>query len=237
MADHQKEGSISDNPLLSESADSWERLIEAINPASLLYIIDSRMGHLLRSRLTAEDIYQQVLLEAWSRRKDIRWRGIRAFRSWVLTAVNSRLRDAIDHETAEKRGGAAAALTGSPLSFHADDSTGPAFPWPISSTTPGRLAIYREIAEAMGRALDTVPSESREIVHLRLFEQLDFEEIATKTGVSSAAVSHRFRKGLSLYRRSLRRERLVSTSDGFRSLNATGPEAPLSEIEDHDSES
>lgn len=83
---------------------------------------------------------------------------------------------------------------------------GSPFPGPWISTTPSRLAILKEQADAMEAALDAVPEEQREIVRLRLHEQETMEEIARELGLGVSAVRHRFRKGLETYQRALRSE-------------------------------
>ena len=70
---------------------------------------------------------------------------------------------------------------------------------PAGSTTPSRLAAYREQAEVMREALEELPEEYRDIVRLRLFEHCALEEIAVRLGIGASAVRHRFRKGSELY--------------------------------------
>jgi len=194
-----------DNPLLSDSAsDDWHELIEAVGPASLLLIIDDRMSTKLKHRLTPEDILQEALLHAWRDRANCRWEGLRSFRSWLLTIIDRRIQYAAAYESAQKRGGGrpAAALTmvepsgsqGTELSQ---------FAGPVASTTPSRAAIVREEAAAIREALDSLPPELREVLWLRLFEQMTLEQIAQRLGIGEAAVRHRVRKGSELYRRCL----------------------------------
>jgi RNA polymerase sigma-70 factor (ECF subfamily) len=75
---------------------------------------------------------------------------------------------------------------------------------PTASTTPSRLAMYREQAEVMRLALEGLPQEFREVVWLRVFEQTSLEDIAQRLSLSVSAVRHRFRKGSELYTGRLR---------------------------------
>lgn len=212
MPDHD----VAANPLLSDSAQAWDHLIESLNPASLLVVIDSRMSTMLRRRLSAEDIFQESLLHAWRDRRKCEWKGVRSFRSWLLTIIDNRIREAADYQSAQKRGGGQ-----EPIAFSAmrSDSDEAAF-GPAGSTTPSRLAIYQEQAAAMRAALERLPEEVREVVRLRLFEQLEIAEIAQQLTIGESAVRHRFRRGAELYHQLLK-EAIASRA------TTTGVSAPI----------
>lgn len=139
-----------DNPLLSDSPGAFDDLVQSAGPASLLVVIESRMGRLLRERTSAEDIFQEALLHAWRDRRRCEWRGKKSFRAWLLSIIDNRLRDATAFESARKRGGGASTV---PLDARvgdaSDDSSTGGSPTPIASTTPSRLALYKETAAAM----------------------------------------------------------------------------------------
>jgi len=194
-----------ENPLLSDSTAEWERLLESVDPPSLLLVIDRRMTTALKRLVNAEDILQESLLHAWRDRRGFEWQGIKSFRAWLLTIADHRIRDAVDRTGAEKRGGGRVEM---PLVAFGGEgrstttTTGPDLP--AGSTTPSQLAAYREQAEVMRVALDGLPEEFRDIVHLRLFEHCALEEIAARLDLGTSAVRHRFRKGSELYLRHLR---------------------------------
>jgi RNA polymerase sigma-70 factor (ECF subfamily) len=192
------------NPLLSDSATDWARLIESVDPASLLLVIDRRMNGSLKSVVTAEDILQESLLHARRDRKRFEWQGIKSFRAWMLSIADHRIKDAADRAAADKRGGGRIDV---PLGTFGDEngstmSGGPHLP--AGSTTPSRLAAYREQAEVMRTALEGLPEEFRDVVRLRLFEHCALEEIAARLGLGVSAVRHRFRKGSEIYLSRLR---------------------------------
>lgn len=204
------------NPLQSPSPEAWDRLIEAVDPPSLLVVIERRMSTNLRGLHTPEDIFQEALLHAWRDRRGFDWRGVKSFRSWLLTIVDHRIHDAVDRQAAAKRAGGVP-----PVSLPEGASTCGEPGFPSVSTTPSRLAIYREQADLMGRALDGLPDDQREVVCLRLFEQASLEEIAARLGLGLSAVRHRFRKGSEIYAKRLERA-LADTAAG----RARAPDDP-----------
>lgn len=192
------------NPLLSDSPAAWDGLIEAVGPASLLVVIESRLSSSLRRQTTAEDVLQDALLHAWRDRAACEWRGLHNFRSWLLSIIDNRIREAADRAGAQKRGGGKQPVRFSPAGAA---SAGTGSDWgPSGSTTPSRIAIYREQCEAMRAALASLPDDYREVVRLRLYEQLSLEQIAERLGIGLYAARHRFRKGADIYFERLRAE-------------------------------
>ncbi len=191
------------NPLLSTSPYAWDQLIESIDPASILVVIEQRMNATLKLVVAAEDIFQEALLHAWRDRQAFEWRGLASFRGWLLRIIDHRIHDAVDRNAARKRGSGRAA---SSLSVrHSDaDTTADATELPGGSTTPSKIAAYREQAGIVRRALDELPDEVRDIVRLRLLEQCPLEEIAVRQALGLSAVRHRLRKGAEIYFRCLR---------------------------------
>ncbi len=180
----------------------WARLIEELNPASILVAIESRMGTVLRARVTPEDLWQETLLFAWRDRSRCMWQGLPAFRRWLLQVAQNRLLDLVDHENAEKR---SPAMEAPPIHAGGDQSTSAALPWDVAgSTTPSRVAMMREEAAIMRQAVEQVPDGLREIVRLRYFEGLTNGEVAERLGLGLSAVKHRFRRGSEEYARCMR---------------------------------
>jgi RNA polymerase sigma factor (sigma-70 family) len=213
--------SADENPLLSASPRAWDDLIEAMGPASLLVVIESRLSSTMRRAVNAEDVLQEALLHAWRDRQRFEWRGLRSFRSWLLSIIDNRIRDLGDRQSAAKRGGGQEAVVASTLA----GTDGSGSMWgPAGSTTPSRIASFKEQAAAIHVALSRLPEECQDVVRLRLFEQTTIEEAAARLGIGEAAVRHRFRKGAELYHRFLR-EALAS------GVTSRLPVAPQPEID------
>jgi RNA polymerase sigma factor (sigma-70 family) len=199
-------------------------LIERANPASLLVVVESRMGAALLARHAPEDVLQEVLMVAWRDRNQCEWRGAAAFRSWLLTIIDHRIRNLAEHEGAKKRGG------GEPTARLGSVGGGASGGWsgggaasgpndPADWTTPSQRAAMKEKAKAIRKALNALPSELAEIIRLRVHEQMTIDAIAAHVGLDEAAVRRRFRKGLELYEQALE---AAMAEAGFSSSSGTG---------------
>ncbi len=200
-------------------APAWQRLIDSANSASLLVVIESRLGPALRARLEPDDILQESLMQAWRDRGAARFETPRAFRAWLLTIIDHRIRDAAEHGAAKKRGGGLAPVRLGGESGESADGHGPGFE-PSGSTTPSRLAVHREQAAAMLEALAGVPPEWRDVVRLRLFHQMTLNQVGEQLGISLAVVRTSLRRGSEVYR-----QRLRAAGIGRSTLGSVSPRA------------
>ena len=188
---------LSSHPDLADP-DTWTRWIEAANPAALLVAIATRLATSgLRGRVGAEDVWQETLLRAWQARRGFTWSDTPSFRRWLLRIAENCITDLLRHETAERRDFRRHVVPVDPPAGSSHPAVEGAEPW--SSTTPSRVAEERERAARMRAALELVPEDLREIVRLRLFEELLIEEIAARLALGVSAVRHRFRKGADCY--------------------------------------
>lgn len=187
---------------------TWDDLIDAVSPASLLVVIRGWMSRALRARLEPDDILQETLLCAWRDRAACEWRGLTAFRRWLLGIARHRILDAETNARRLKRGGGHGELLLSELQRGDGSSSNGTFAGPIATTSPGRLA--QEKAERMAQALTTLPDDLQLVLRLRLFEELKIEEIAAQLGVGESGVRHRFRRAAALYQERL--QELITTT-------------------------
>lgn len=208
MDDRRALGADSD-PLSDDTPEAWDLLVQAIGPASVLFYLERRMSSPLRALVEPADLWQETLLHVWRDRAQMEWRGISAFRRWVLSVAENRIRNAVDRFNTLKRDGGTPVPT---LPGHGgkegDDGHHPP---QVSSTTPSRVASYHEEAVLMRDALEGVSEELRDVVRLRLFEERTVDETAQELGLGISAVKHRFRKGAALYKAQL--ERLLAGND------------------------
>lgn len=195
------EREIQDNPLISDSDGAWQELVDAMNPASLLVLIQSRMGPDLLRRSTPEDVLQDALMNAWRDRAKVEWRGVRPFRAWLLTVIDNRLRDLADYEHAQKRGGGRSPISIDAPSRGNASSDGQRPQWLVATTTPSRMAVMREQAVAIRTALESLHPDVRDVVRLRVVEQRTLEQVADQLGMHISAVRRRLVKGAQEYQR------------------------------------
>ena len=180
------EGSDHDSRLVAAArAGSREALGRALEDCRryLLAIAERQLDPDLRSKGGPSDLVQETFLEA--QRDFARFQGsspdeLRAWLRQVLLhnvgAFTQRFRGttkrAVGREVALAAGGSSAGLgpelAGSPL-------------------TPSGVAIEREQAAALRRALERLPEEYRRVVVLRFEEGRSFEEIGRLTGRSPDA--------------------------------------------------
>ena len=198
--------SADENPLESNSPAVWDRLIEAVGPASMLVVINSRMGEKLKREYSPDDIWQETLFMTWRDRKQMAWQGLASFRRLLIRIAENRIRDLVDREGAQKRGGDLRPVHLGSRGRPGSDTTEGTFAGPVVSTTPSRVAMDLEQAECMEAALDHLPEDLRQVVFLRIFEDLTLEEVAGRIGISFATVRYRLRKGAEAYYHRLNQE-------------------------------
>lgn len=196
------------HPLLHPTSGAWDRLIAGVNPPAMLVAIRGMMGQPLRQRCDADDVWQETLLHAFRDRANCEWRGVAAFRQWLLEIARNRVRDLADVAGAKKRG-AGKEIRFADRDLASGSQSDDHYAGPCAQTTPGRAAADRDTADQFEQALAAVPEEWREVVRLRLFEDVTLEAIAARLGLGVEGVRYRFRHGAEAYRRELRRRRAV----------------------------
>lgn len=166
----------------------WERAVAAANPAFLLLFIDQRLGHALKGKLTSDDLLQEALLEAWRFRSTFEGDFV-DFRNWLMRIIEHRIHGAADHFNAAKRGGGVipAPIDALPESPH-------------YSTTPSRVAWYREQAYAIQTVIASLPEDLRLILRQRLVDRVPIPQIAERQGLTVSVVRRASRKASELLR-------------------------------------
>lgn len=178
----------------------WGRLVESLDVASVFVVINSWLGQKLRGPISAEDIWQETLWCSWRDRDQHEWRGLSSWRVWLLSIARNRVRDAGRLQGRAKRGGGHHIAPFSSLAERESVSQ----MLPPGSTTPSRVAGYRERARAMERALEGLEPDLRTVVHLRLFEEVPIREVAEQLQLPLSTAKDRLLRGVTSYRHRLR---------------------------------
>ncbi len=143
----------------------------------LLGLIRLRLGRSLRARLESRDILQAALLRAFQHLDQLQGEDSAALMAWLARIAANEIRDQAD--------------------FHGRQRRDAAQDVPLEDPALGGLAerirsqasrlILDEEAERLERALETLDEPHREVILLRKYEELSFEEIGRRMGRSSDA--------------------------------------------------
>jgi len=140
----------------------------------------------LRDRATAEDVYQQVLMQVW--RRGSSYDPARAsLATWMLTIARSRAIDALR-----------------------DRRPGPVDPdvLPEDPAEPFEEAALERWR--MAHLLGQLPADERQLLHLRFYEGLSQTEIEARTGIALGTIKTRMVRGLERLRALLDAEEAVA---------------------------
>ncbi len=171
---------------------------------AILVLISSWMGARLKQDSSPEDLWQETLCMAWRDRTQHEWRDVSHYRRWVLGIARNRVREAVKHSGAQKRGGGKKPELLSVLAEACGEDASVSGLLPPNSETPSRMAHLADRARQMESSLETLPPEYRDALRLRIFEQLPLKEVAEELEVSLATAKKRVYLGAELYRSALR---------------------------------
>lgn len=137
-----------------------------------------------------EDLCQDVFLAAV--RKLDSFRGNSAVQTWLFRIALNKARDFLEKRGAAKRGGGQA-----PRSLDAPDrETGLTPDAPAGGVAPDEAVALAEEGARLRAALDALGDPCRELLELRYFGELNYEEIARAQGITAKAVGARLHQCL-----------------------------------------
>jgi RNA polymerase sigma-70 factor (ECF subfamily) len=147
----------------------------------LLTFIDRMVG----DRHRAEELFQEVFLAVWVKRKQYRFP--RTFRSWLFAIAANRCR--ADYRRAK--------LPAAPL-----DETSHGAPV-AAGKGPAETAVETETAVLVAAAVAQLPPQQRSVVVLRVWNGLSYAEIAASLGCAEGTVRAHMHHGLTGMRKFL----------------------------------
>lgn len=168
-------------------AEAWDALFD------LHYGPASRFVFQLAPDFTHEDVEevcQEVFLTVIKSLHT--FQGNSQFQTWLFRVAANKARDYRQRQHAAKRGGGQI-----PLSIHADDNDeGPPLDPPSPLPGPDLALLKAERVSLVGEALEQLGGPCQEIVELRYFADLSYEEIAASLELNPKTVSSRLSKCL-----------------------------------------
>lgn len=170
-----------------------ERLLERHRPA-LRQMIEMRMDRMLRRRVDASDIVQDVLVEANRRLPEYLRQRQLPFHLWLRQIARDRMIDAHRrHRGAERR-----SLDREQHEAVLDDRSAFDLVGQLMDrqATPATDAIRREMAQRFEAALVRLEPRDREVILMRHFEHLSNQETAQALGLTEPAAGMRYLRAL-----------------------------------------
>jgi RNA polymerase sigma-70 factor (ECF subfamily) len=172
---------------LKGDADAWDELFNLHYEPAARFVF--QLGYDL-TREDVEEICQEVFLTVIKSLNT--FQGNCQFQTWLFRIAANRARDYRQKLSAAKRGGGIA-----PLSLHAKDfEDSPAIDPPSPLPGPDLTLLKKEQIALVGRALDQLGEPCQEVIELRYFADLSYEEIAAALELNAKTVSSRLSKCL-----------------------------------------
>lgn len=167
-------------------ADAWDEVFKRHYAASARFV--ATLGDF--SPEDIEEICQETFLSVIRNLKS--FAGHSQLQTWIFRIAANKSRDFREKQTAAKRGGGRA-----PLSLQAEDADGNRILDPPSPLPGPETELLRtEQAHLVRNALDQLGAPCREIIELRYFGDLSYDEISTTLDMNIKTVSSRLSKCL-----------------------------------------
>jgi RNA polymerase sigma-70 factor, ECF subfamily len=168
-------------------ARAWDELFDQHYAATGRFIFQLSSA---LSREDSEEICQETFLAVIGNIES--FQGASQLQTWIFRIAANKTRDYCERQKAVKRGGGQSIL--SLDSEHPE--TGLALDPPSSAPTPDGALVASERAAQVGVALERLGDPCREIIELRYFGDLSYEEISASLELNVKTVSSRLSKCL-----------------------------------------
>jgi RNA polymerase sigma-70 factor, ECF subfamily len=168
-------------------AAAWDELFDRHYAAAGRFIAQLASDF---TREDVEEVCQEVFLSVIRNLNS--FHGASQFQTWLFRIATNKARDYRERKQAAKRGGGQVTL-----SLQAEDAeTGLTLDPPSSAPSPDVDLLNVERAELVRDALDQVGEPCREIIELRYFGDLSYDELSQSLGLNPKTVSSRLSKCL-----------------------------------------
>lgn len=194
----QKLKELTDDRLVSEFANgnnqAFDIVLERHKDRVFNYIYN-----MVKDEDLANDIFQESFVKAIMTIKQGRYSADGKFSSWISRIAHNAV---IDHFRQEKSQGTVSTDDADYDILNRRD---------LSEDTIEDLIIDKSIRDDIRLLIRSLPSEQRQVLVMRYYNNLSFKEIAEKTGVSINTALGRMRYAILNLRRSAERNRMVLT--------------------------
>ena len=168
-------------------ARAWDELFDLHYAAVGRYVFQLS-PHFTRE--DADEIAQETFLSVIKHIGN--FHGDSQLQTWLFRIAGNKARDHLEKQRAAKRGGGQ-----QPLSLHAEDpETGLTLDAPSHAPAPDGELLHAERALLVGHALERLGGPCQEIIELRYFADLSYEEISRALRLNEKTVSSRLSKCL-----------------------------------------
>lgn len=180
------------NNYLSGDRSAISELIERHSKRVRSYI-----GMMVKDDDIADDIFQETFIKAVKVIDEGRYTDSGKFLSWVLRIAHNRVLDHFRREKSSRQINEAEA---------GYDVIGT---MRFSEPTTEDEMVHSEIEQTIRQLIDLLPEEQQEVVRLRYYSKLSFQEIADQTEVSINTALGRMRYALINLRRMIQEKNLI----------------------------
>ena len=168
-------------------AAAWDELFDLHYAPAMRFVFT--LGQSITQE-DAEEICQEAFLSVVRKLKS--FQGNCQFQTWLFRIAANKARDHREKQVAAKRGGGQ-----TPVSIHAEHpETGLMIDPPSSAPGPDGALLQQEQAGMIHEALAQIGEPCREIIELRYFGDLSYEELSVTLELNPKTVSSRLSKCL-----------------------------------------
>lgn len=168
-------------------AAAWDELFDRHYAAAGRFVFQLASDF---TREDVEEVCQEVFLSVIRNLNS--FQGESQFQTWLFRIATNKARDFREKRNAAKRGGGQ-----TPLSLQAeDDETGLTLDPPSNAPAPDVDLLNVERAELVRDALDQMGESCREIIELRYFGDLSYDDLSRALQLNPKTVSSRLSKCL-----------------------------------------
>ena len=159
--------------------------------------VRSYIGMMVKDDAIADDIFQETFIKAVNVIDQGRYTDNGKFLSWVLRIAHNRVLDHFRREKSSRQ------VNESEAGY---DMLGT---MRFSEPTAEDNIVVGEVEQAIRQLVDELPDEQQEVVRLRYYSKLSFQEIAEQTDVSINTALGRMRYALINLRRMIKERNIV----------------------------